>query len=180
MSMSKLRKISEATLKSVKAGHSGLFTTNDLALLIDIEVDSNFAKYLHKVVKIGVLEKVCTNIFINPLVPPEGKGVLVKIANIIHWDKLVYISLESQLSYLGVISQVMIDRLTVMTTGRSGVTKTKYGTIEFTHTSRKIELIKDDIYFDPDIGAFRATKEKAVTDLKRVGRNINMIETIDK
>lgn len=178
--MSKLRKISEVTLKSKKSGHSGLFTTNDLALLINSEVDSNFPKFLHKAVKAGVLEKVCTNVFINPLVPPEGKGVLVKIANIIHWNKFVYISMESQLSYLGIISQVIMDRLTVMTTGRSGVIKTKYGTIEFTHTSRTIESIKDEIYFDPDIGAFRATKEKALKDLKRVGRNINMIESIDE
>ncbi len=175
--MNKLRKISEVTLKSVKAGHSGLFTTNDLALLVDIEADLNFAKFLHKAVKAGVLDKVCTNIFINPLSPPEGKGVLIKIANIIHWDKFVYISMESQLSYLGIISQVMMNRLTVMTTGRSGVVKTMYGIIEFTHTSRKIEKIKDEIYFDPDIGAFRATKEKAIKDLKRVGRNISMIET---
>ncbi len=41
--------------------------------------------------------------------------------------------LESALSEYGVISQIPIDRLTIMTTGRKGHYKTPYGTIEFTH-----------------------------------------------
>jgi hypothetical protein len=173
--MSKLRELTNTTLKAKSAGHSGLFTTKDLALLTDNNSDINFTKLLHKAVKAGVLEKVCKNVFINPLSPIDVKGVLAKIANILHWDKFIYISLESQLSYLGVISQVTMNRLTVMTTGRAALIKTKYGIIEFTHTSRKVASIGDEVYFDPDIGIFRATKEKAIKDLKRVGRNIEMI-----
>lgn len=173
--MTKLRELTNASLKAKNAGHSGLFTTKDLALLTDNNSDINFTKLLHKAVKTGVLEKVCQNVFVNPLSSPEVKGVLATVATILHWDKFIYISLESQLSYLGVISQVTMNHLTVMTTGRSALIKTKYGVIEFTHTSRKIASISDEIYFDPDIGIFRATKEKAIKDLKRVGRNIEML-----
>lgn len=177
--MSKLRNLINVTLGAKQGGHSGLFTTQDLALLTQSIPDANFTKFLHKAVKAKVLDKVCKNVFINPLSPPEGKGVLVKIANILHWGQFVYISLESQLSYLGVISQVTMNRITLMTTGRSGLIKTKYGTIEFTHTSRKIAAIKDEVYFDSDVGAFRASKEKATKDLKRVGRNVAMIEEVE-
>ena len=176
--MSKLRYLTNATIKATNAGHCGLFTTKDLALLTQANSDINFTKFLHKAVKVGVLEKVCKNVFINPLSLPEVKGVLSRVASILHWDKFIYLSLESQLSYLGVISQVMMNRLTVMTTGRSALIKTKYGLIEFTHTSRKVASIDDEVYFDPDIGIFRATKEKAIKDLKRAGRNVGMISAI--
>ena len=175
--MTKLREISNETIKAGKLGHSGLFTTKDIALLINEEPDGNFTKLLHKAVKANVLEKVCKNLFINPLSPPEAKGLLPRIANILHWDKFIYVSLESQLSHLGIISQVVMNHLTLMTTGRSSLIKTKYGVIEFTHTSRNISSIKDEIYFDPDIGLFRATEDKAIKDLKRVGRNLEMLNS---
>lgn len=63
-----------------------------------------------------------------------------------------------------------------MTTGRSGEFITDYGTIEFTHTSRRINLVEHDVYFDNEVGMFRANKERAIADLKRVGRNTDMIE----
>ncbi len=175
--MSKLRSLMNTTIKAVNAGHNGLFTTNDLAMLTHNNSDANFTKFLYKAVKANVLVKVCRNVFMNPLAPPRSKGVLIHIANILHWNKFIYISLESQLSYLGVISQVTMNYLTVMTTGRSGLVKTKYGTIEFTHTSRKIASITDDVYFDPAISAFRASEKKAIKDLKKVGRNVNMLDT---
>lgn len=174
--MGKMLHIVRATLTATKKGHCGLFTTQDLAMLTDSVPNQSFSKLLHKATKAGVLEKVCKNIFINPLSPPEGRGVLHKIASILHWNKFIYISLESQLSYLGVISQVMPNQLTLMTTGRSGSIKTKYGIIEFTHTSRSLDKINKEVYFDHEIGAFRATKDKAIMDLKRVGRNLDMIQ----
>jgi len=177
MKMTKLRSLINTTIKAVNAGHIGLFTTNDLAMLTHNKSDTNFTKFLYKAVKANVLVKVCTNVFMTPLAPPHSKGVLINIAKILHWNKFIYISLESQLSYLGIISQVTMNYLTVMTTGRSGLIKTKYGTIEFTHTSQKIASITDDVYFDPEINAFRALEMKAIKDLKKVGRNVNMLNT---
>ena len=173
--MSQLLGLVNATHKAKSGGHIGLFTTQDLAHLLGKESNQSFSKFLHKAVKKNLIEKVCKNIFINPSSPPTGKGILFHIAKILRWDEFLYISLESQLSYLGIISQVVIDRLTIMTTGRSYLIKTKYGTIEFTHTSRSLESIKDGVYFDGEISGFRAYKERAIGDLKRVGRNVAMI-----
>lgn len=161
---------------AAKNGHSGLFKSSDLALLIGEPLSLNFRKYLYKAEKTGVLERVSRGVYMNPNSPPETSDVLIKLAKLLHWNKFIYISLESQLSYLGVISQISIDRLTVMTTGKSRVVKSKFGTIEFTHTKHSVESLDDDIYFDDDFKVFRAHKEKAIRDLKRVGRNIQMLE----
>lgn len=174
--MSKLRRLTEKTINARKRGHYGLFTTNDLALLLNEPKSSNLSKFLHKATKAKVLTNVCKGIYINPLMPPDSKGVLEHIALLLHWDKFLYISLESQLSYLGTISQVLINHLTIMTTGRSGKVKTIYGVIEFTHTSHSIESLREHVYFDPDVGIFRAKKNKAIRDLNRVGRNVQMLE----
>ena len=56
-----------------------------------------------------------------------------------------YVSLESALSLYGAISQVPIDRLTVLTTGREGEFKTPFGVIEFTHTKRSVSEIIENV-----------------------------------
>lgn len=75
-----------------------------------------------------------------------------------------------------VISQIPIDRLTAMTTGRKGVFKTPYGVIEFTHTDRcDIDILNNTILYDRPLRI--ATESAAIRDLKRVGRNTHLIET---
>lgn len=168
--------LTAATVRARANGHSGLFTSADLALLMARPKDVAFSKFLSSAVRVGVLNRVCRNIYINPLAEPEGKGILAKIAMRLHWDKFIYISLESQLSYLGIISQVAMNHLTIMTTGRSGTLKTLYGTIEFVHTKIPVEHLKTEVYLDADIGIFRAKQNKAMQDLRRVGRNLHMLE----
>ena len=73
---------------------------------------------------------------------------LENVAKAMRRGEYNYVSLESALSEYGVISQIPM-RLTVMTTGRKGEVNTPFGTIEFTHTSRPIHDILDDIH---DIG----------------------------
>ncbi len=79
------------------------------------------------------------------------------------------------LSEYGAISQVPIDRLTVMTTGRRGTYTTPYGTIEFTHTSRGLP---DILVGSREVGRplRLATPQTAWRDLKRVGRNIHIMD----
>ncbi len=165
----------EETFRAKQAGHFGLFTLADLALLIDEEPTDAFMKFISRYVKTGSLERVARGLYINPLCPPNTLGVLEKIASILHWKHFFYASLESELSRQGLISQIPIQYLSLMTKGRSGKHITKYGTVEFTHTKRSIESLKNSVFFDLTTGIFRATKEQALIDLKRVGRNIDML-----
>ena len=85
-------------------------------------------------------------------------------------------SLESILSEYGVISQIPVNRMTVMTTGASGLVETPYGVIEFTHTKRGAAEIVKHTLLSKGRPLRIATKRAAVRDLLRVGRNANMMD----
>ena len=128
-------------------------------------------------VKDGLLIKAARGIYINALVASRHKSwMLENIAKALRPGKLSYVSLESMLSEHGVISQIPLSRLTVMTTGSGGIHDTPYGTIEFTHTKRSIPEILDRTIFIKDRPLRIAKKQAAVTDLLRVGRNTDMID----
>jgi len=173
--MSKLRQLIDVTVVAVKNGHCGIFTTEDLGMLLHTPVDTNFKKYLYNATRNNVLVKVARELYYNPIAGVVPTGVLERIARLLHWDKFIYVSLETQLSLTGRISQLTMKRLTVMTKGKSRIVKTPFGVIEFTHTKRDIKSLEDDIYFDNETGIFRAREHRAIADLKRVGRNVDMI-----
>lgn len=175
----KLRSLGKLTHKAVGNGHAGIFCTEDLAMLLQVKASESFKKYLYKAVKAGVLDKVAVGLYYNPVAGFKAQGVLEYIARLLHWRHFIYISLESQLSHLGRISQIPMKRLTVMTTGRTRNVKTPFGIIEFTHTNRDPDQLKKDIYFDPNVSMFRAYEIRALTDLKRVGRNTHMLTAGD-
>jgi hypothetical protein len=64
-----------------------------------------------------------------------------------------------------------------MTTGDSAIIEALYGTIEFTHIKRKsADIIKSAIRVNHRPLRI-ATRQTAVRDLLRVGRNATMIDT---
>jgi hypothetical protein len=75
----------------------------------------------------------------------------------------------------GTIHVTWLDRLTLVTTGRSHTYQTLYGTLEFTHTSKSPEKILDETTLKKETGLLEASENLALRDLKRAGRNENMI-----
>jgi hypothetical protein len=61
-----------------------------------------------------------------------------------------------------------------MTTGSPGRFETPWGAVEFTHTDRTIE-VGTDVAVQDD-GTLEATIRTAVRDLRRVGRNLDLID----
>jgi predicted transcriptional regulator of viral defense system len=133
------------------------------------------AEGLRRLVKAGILQRVCRGIFVYSFARSWDSYIIEHIAKALRRGEYNYISLESALSEYGMISQVPVDRLTVMTTGRKGECRTTYGTIEFTHTKRSIRAILASI---KDVGRplHIATPEAAWRDLKRVGRNTHLVD----
>lgn len=153
-----------------------VLTKKDIGKLFPLEDEKSMEKSLQRMVKDGLLIKAARGIYINALVASRHKSwMLENIAKALRPGKLSYVSLESMLSEHGVISQIPLSRLTVMTTGASGIHDTPYGTIEFTHTKRSIPEILDRTVFIKDRPLRIAKKQAAVTDLLRVGRNTEMI-----
>ena len=135
-----------------------------------------FTKLLAGCVKKGTLRRVANGLFESTLTPPEPATAIYKSIKKLRSDVLNYISLESQLSHTGDISQVIMGRVTVMTKGRAGAFSTPYGVIEFTHTKQPISKIAPNLYFDPDINMYRANTQQAIADLKNCNRNLHMLE----
>jgi hypothetical protein len=154
-----------------------VFTSADLRKLFAGEKAKTFSEGLARLVKAGVLIRVARGVYLNPHAQSKDAYTVEHIAKALRRGQFNYVSLESALSQYGAISQIPVDRLTIMTTGREGVYNTPYGTIEFTHTSRGLSDILEGIQVIPEHPLKLATKEAAWRDLKRVGRNTNMVDT---
>lgn len=153
-----------------------VFSKGDLAKAFPEEKEKALEKSLQRLVADGILQRVVKGVYLNPLAKSMKGQVIEDIASVLRRGHFSYVSRESMLSEYGVISQVPVSRITLMTTGANGVYETPYGVIEFTHTKRPpAELVKRTLTMKGRPLRI-ATKQAAVADLMRSGRNINMID----
>jgi predicted transcriptional regulator of viral defense system len=109
-----------------------VFTRKMLAKLFSEDSPKTFTEGLNRLVKTGVVIRACRGVYVNPHAHSFDSYVIERIAQALRPGEFNYVSLESMLSEYGEISQIPVDRLTVMTTGRKGVYKTRYGVIGVT------------------------------------------------
>lgn len=151
-----------------------VFTLADLSKMFAEDSPKTLQAGLNRLVKEGILTRPVRGVYLFNLAHSSDSYAIEHIARALRRGEYNYVSLESALSEYGVISQIPIDRLTVMTTGRKGTYHTPFGTIEFTHTKRSQQDILAGI-----VQANRplriATPECALRDLKRVGRNVHLV-----
>lgn len=152
-----------------------VFTKHELHKLFPQDNPKTLDEGIHRLVKVQLLTRACRGVYVNPHALSSDGYTIEHIAKALRPGEYNYVSLESLLSEYGVISQIPVDRLTVMTTGRSGQYKTPFGTIEYTHTKRAVVDIVNGITAVKNRPLRIATKKVAWRDLKRVGRNTNMV-----
>ena len=152
-----------------------VFTNSDLAKIFNEDSKRAVRAGIQRLVKSNILIRASNGVYVNNLSLSKDSNVLEQLAKTIRRGEYNYVSLESALSEYGAISQIPIDRLTIMTTGRKGEYKTPFGTIEFTHTKRSTSdiLAHTEIIGRP---LRLANKKAAFRDLKRVGRNTHLVE----
>ena len=152
-----------------------VFTKHELSKFFPGDSPKTFKEGLNRLVKAGILRRACRGIYVNEAASSFDSYTLERVAKALRLGEYSYVSLESMLSEYGVISQIPIDRLTVMTTGRNGTYTTPYGVIEFTHTKRSVENILNHSSIVKDRPLRIAHKKTAWRDLKRVGRNTALV-----
>jgi len=152
-----------------------IFTKHDLSKLFADDNPKALTESLNRLVKSGLLVRACRNIYVNEAATSFDSHTIERIAKTLRKGHYNYVSLESMLSEYGAISQIPIDRLTVMTTGRKGTYKTPYGIIEFTHTKRSPEDILNGTKIIEGRPLRIATQTTAWRDLKRIGRNVTLV-----
>ena len=152
-----------------------VFTLHDLAKLFPEDKPKTLQEGVNRLVRSGLLQRACRGVYVYPLAHSRDSHTIERIAQAMRRGEYNYISLESALSEYGAISQIPLDRLTVMTTGRKGTHCTPWGTIEFTHTKRAVNDIVAGIR--STTRPLRvATPQAAWRDLKRVGRNTHLVD----
>src|SRR3954467_638684 len=120
-----------------------------------------------------VLIRAARGVYVNPLARSLPADVRRGLLRFLRPREISYVSLESKLSEAGAISQITAA-LTCMTTGSPGTFVTPWGIIEFTHTDRDIDFEKD--VYRRDDGTLEATVATAARDLRRVGRNLDLVD----
>ncbi|HEY1245736.1 MAG TPA: hypothetical protein VGF29_13005 [Hyphomicrobiaceae bacterium] len=120
-----------------------------------------------------ILVRAARGVYVNPQARSLPSDTRRGLLRFLRPREITYVSLESKLSEAGVISQIA-TALTCMTTGSRGRFETPWGAIEFTHTDRKIEVGSDVIVQDD--GTLEATVRTAARDLRRVGRNLDLVD----
>jgi hypothetical protein len=121
----------------------------------------------------GVLVRAARGVYVNPHARSCPADIRRGLIRFLRPREISYVSLESKLSEAGVISQIATV-LTCMTTGSPGRFDTPWGGVEFTHTDRQIAVGTDVVVQDD--GTLEATIGTAVRDLRRVGRNLDLID----
>lgn len=135
---------------------------------------------LKRAVAADIVKNPARGMYVFSPSPQVHPDTIYKIARKLRSGHLNYLSLESVLSQSGHISQVLMDRITIMTTGRSQVFCLHgIGVVEFTHTKKSIDAMAPNLTWDQSIEMFRASPELALRELRRVGRNLAMVDRED-
>ena len=152
-----------------------VFRKRDLSIVLD-ESGRTLDQTLVRLVKAGVLERPAHGVYLFARSRNIGPATVEHIARNLRRGELTYESLESALSRHGVISQIPVDRLTLMTTGRSGEYRTPYGVIEFTHTKQPVESILPGLVEREGHALPLAAKQLAYENLRSTRRNLDLVD----
>ncbi|MEX1118573.1 MAG: hypothetical protein WEB60_07240 [Terrimicrobiaceae bacterium] len=132
---------------------------------------------LSRATKAGLLKRVCRGIYFYPVPDYPAGHLLFHAAARLRAGDFNYISLETVLSDAGVISQVPMNWISIMTSGRSHVVDCgDYGHIEFVHTARRPDDVSGELTYDADCRLWRASVQQALRDMKATRRSLELVD----
>ncbi len=153
-----------------------LFTLSDLRALLPQVSDASFKTLLCRAVKENYLERVCRGLYLYQSLAPSGL-LLFHAAARLRASDFNYISLETVLSEAGVISQIPIQWISVMSSGRSNIISCgHWGTIEFVHTKQHPEELASQLIYDSRCKMWKANVALALRDMRATHRNLDLID----
>lgn len=153
-----------------------LFTPSDLRALVPELSIAAFKTLLSRVVQKGYLERVCRGLYFYKQTAPTGL-LLFHAAARLRASSFNYVSLETTLSEAGVISQVPMQWISLMSSGRSNTIRCgRWGTIEFIHTRQQPEDLVKDLHYDSSCKLWKASVNLALRDMRATHRNLDLID----
>jgi len=152
-----------------------VFAASDLAAVVP--ECGQLAVLLSRATKAGLLKRVCRGIYLYPVPDYPAGHLLFHTAARLRAGEFNYISLETVLSDAGVISQVPINWISLMTSGRSHVVDCgELGHIEFVHTAQRPDDVSKELTYDPDRHLWRASVRQALRDMKATRRSMELVD----
>jgi predicted transcriptional regulator of viral defense system len=172
--MQPLRQLDQS-LRALADREHCVFTASDLAAAVP--GCGQLAVLLSRATKAGLLKRVCRGIYLYPVPDYPAGNVLFHAAARLRAGEFNYISLETVLSDAGVISQVPMNWISLMTSGRSHVVDCgDYGHIEFVHTVQRPNEVSSELVYDPDKRLWRASVRQALRDMKATRRSMELVD----
>ncbi|WP_305046414.1 type IV toxin-antitoxin system AbiEi family antitoxin [Geoalkalibacter sp.] len=164
-------------LENLASAETYLFALDDLRGALPDSASGAFKALLSRAQKTGLLKRVCKGIYLYPRVAYPAGLVLFHAAAKLRADAFNYLSLETVLSDAGVISQIPLNWITLMSSGRSHIVDCgDFGHIEFIHTKRKPADVAGQLSYDPQCRLWRASVALALLDMKLTRRNTDLVD----
>jgi predicted transcriptional regulator of viral defense system len=172
--MQPLKQLSE-TLRSLADREHCVFAPSDLAAAVP--GCGQLPVLLSRATKSGLLRRVCRGIYHFPVKDYPAANLLFHAAARLRAGEFNYLSLESVLSEADVISQMPMNWITVMTSGRSHVVNCgDFGNIEFIHTAQRPEDVANELSYDVERHLWRASVKQAMRDMKATRRSMELVD----
>lgn len=163
-------------LRKLEGASSRVFALTDLRALLPGHSEGAFKSVITRLEKRGELIRVCRGIYIFFESDLHGGNLLGRVAARLRAGHFNYLSLETVLSDAGVISQVPMSRITVMSSGRSNtISCGRYGSIEFVHTAKNPEDLVSSLSYDAEHQLWRASIALALQDMSNTHRDTGLI-----
>ncbi len=152
-----------------------LFSPSDLAVTLGDY--RQMPVLLSRAVNAGILKRVCRGVYLYPRIDYPGGHLLFHAAARLRAEEFNYISLETVLSDAGIISQVPINWISLMSSGRSHVVNCgDFGHIEFVHTAQRPENLTDELSYDAGRHLWKASVRQALRDMKATHRSMDLVD----
>lgn len=172
--MQPIKQLAE-TLRSLADKEHCVFAPADLAAAVP--ECGQLAVLLSRATKAGMLKRICKGIYLYPVSDYPTGNLLFHAAARLRAGEFNYISLETVLSDAGVISQVPMNWISLMTSGRSHVVDcSDYGHIEFVHTAQKPDEVSAELSYDAERHLWRASPKQAMRDMKATRRSLELVD----
>jgi predicted transcriptional regulator of viral defense system len=146
-----------------------VFVASDLAAAVpDCR---QWAVLLSRATKARLVRRVCRGVYWVPVPDYPRENLLYHVAARLRAGEFNFISMETVLSEAGVISQVPINWITLMSSGRSHVVNCgDRGRIEFVHTAQRPDEVAAELNWDQGKHLWRASVKQALRDLHATRR----------
>lgn len=173
--MQSLKQLSYYLAALADAGHY-LFSLQDLSAVLPTLSSSAWKTLLSRANKRGVLRRVCRGLYLYPGVDYPAGLVLYHAASRLRASEFNYLSLETVLSDAGIISQIPMNWITLMSSGRTYTYNCgDFGHIECIHTRRSPLQLEKDLHYDARCRLWRASTNLALLDMKQTRRNMDLV-----